>query len=297
MKTSCASLIALFSFVIGTPAQDKGPPESGVYFMPHVQYENQDAADFDDRPGDLSRTFLGGEIGWKRYMPRDSYARIYARYGEHEFDFGGGGTGLFANPFETIAEEEVGGIILNRLENGWGYYVRLGFVSMRDPDANLISSTEARAMGIVGYRLSDKLELGLGLLAKSQISQAPRAYPIPVINYDFNDRLKIVTSDQLDLQYSVVPGLTTIILTSNPKRWRARLANDNEENPGGIAEYQRVPLSLSLDQIVHKNVKVTLTGTIIPYHKLTIEDAHGDELEESELDSALQFGAQVSFRF
>lgn len=297
MKKICILFIILFSLVSSIQAQDNAPPESGVYFMPHLDYEQQGSADFDDKPGQLSRTFLGTELGWKRYMPRDSYARIYARYGLHEFDFSGGNTTPFANPFDTIAEEEVGGIILNRLENGWGYYVRLGFVSMRDPDANLISSTEARAMGIVGYRLSDNLELGLGLLAKSQISQAPRAYPIPVINYSFNDRLRVVTSDQLDLQYSVIPGITTLILTSNPKRWRARLANDNPENPGGIAEYQRVPLSLSLDQIVHKNIKVTLTGTIIPYHKLTIEDSNGDDLDEAELESALQFGARVSFRF
>jgi hypothetical protein len=298
MKTLCNSIALLCILMISAIGEQKGLPESGWYFMPHVEYEGQSSADYSNQDGGFSRNFLGGEIGFKRYMPRESYFRLYARYGEHRFDFEDApdAANLFANPFETIAEEEVGAILLHRLENGWGYYARAGFVSMRDPDAHLVNSTEARFLGIVGYRFSDKLEMGLGALAKSQISQSPRFYPLPVINYTFNDRLRLITSEQIDLSYSIFPQLTTVILSSAPERLRMRL-DESDGNQGGIAEYQRVPLSLSLDQIVHKNVKITLTGTVIPYHKLQIENADGEKLDEAEIDSALQFSAKVAFRF
>ena len=298
MKIYAILLSAFLGLSIQSKAQDKGPPESGVYFMPYISYENQGSADFDEGTGGFSRSSVGGEVGFKRYLPRESFARIYAIYAEHDFDFETGGEMAtpFSNPFNQILEEEIGGILLYRRDNGWGSYSRLGFISMRDPDAHRISSTEVRAMGVVGYRFSDNVELGLGVLAKSQISQAPSIYPVPIINYTISDRLKIVSSDQFNLRYSVIPGITTVIFSTTVNRWRMRL-DDTGENPRGIAEYTRFPLSLSLDQIVHKNAKVTLTGTMLPYHKLAIENKHGDVLDESELDPAFQFGATLSFRF
>ena len=56
------------------------------------------------------------------------------------------------------------------------------------------------------------------------------------------------------------------------------------------------PLALG-DQIVHKNVKITLTGTLLAYQKLTLENSDGDRQAETEADPTLQFAAQVSFRF
>ena len=155
----------------------------------------------------------------------------------------------------------------------------------------------------MSWKLSNTLTLGPGFGWFSEVGGGSTAFPIIVIDWKITDRISLTTGS--GLAASQGPGLTlnyqlaeksTLGLTGRFEQ--TRFALDSEAGDAAqIGEDQSAPLLLTLEYSPWPMTSISVLAGAEFAGQLTLEDASGDSIANSEFDTAPVIGLTFSSRF
>ncbi len=142
--------------------------------------------------------------------------------------------------------------------------------------------------------------LGAGLFSKPEEFSA---FPVVVIDWKISDRMRLsnplydgVTGPAgLELSYKFDGG-SSVAAGGSYRSQRFRL-DDSGGVRGGVGEDQGFPLWLKLSTRVGAQGTLNFLGGVIAGGKLTLEDSHGNTVEEQDYDASPFLSSTFSFKF
>ncbi len=255
-------------------------------------------ADLDDSPGDVSvaRIRSAFEADF-RVDERSRFAlQFSSEFSFYDFD---GATDLVPgtdSPLDDTYDYRIGGRYSRSLEAGWGMFVGgdVRFAGEHGADAG--DSVTGGGFGGVTYDVSDRLTLGIGLSVRTRLEDNARIIPIPVVDFRITDEWRLSTDGPgLKLSYTPDPAYTIYIAG----RWEAREFRMDEDGPlpGGVARDERVPIVLGATW--RPNDTITLDGFVgaVVWNEYEFINSAGTTIAETETDTHLTAGVQLTLKF
>jgi hypothetical protein len=158
--------------------------------------------------------------------------------------------------------------------------------------------------GIVwsSYRIDPALAVGLGAGLFSKQDEFS-AFPVIVIDWKISDRLRLSNPRNegptgpagLELTYRIDAD-ASVTAGGAYRSLRFRLDDDGPV-PGGIGEDRAFPLWLKFSTGIGKRWTLSLLGGAMTGGTLTVEDNHGNTVQERDYDVAPFLSATISVRF
>lgn len=164
-------------------------------------------------------------------------------------------------------------------------------------------SATGGALAAISYRVSDKLTIGPGLGAITQLEDGINLFPILVVDWRITDRLSLETGRGLGASQG--PGLELVYRLSDSWRLglggryeslRFRLSDDGPA-PDGVGEDSALPLYLSATYTHGPDLRISAVAGMEANGELRLEDASGRLLAREDYDTAPFVGATFEIRF
>jgi len=250
---------------------------------------------------DVDRYFF--RFGATRNIGKAWNAGISLGYGEDRYEFSGSSGFGDSDPWSRIRVFRAGIPISYRAENNWSFF---GIPSLRyagEDGANWSDSQQWGLLAAAAYRFSDRLTIGPGFGAFSEIEDSTSFFPILFIDWQISETVALTTGR--GLAASRGPGVS---LNWTPThRWRFSLEGRYEKTrfrlddkgpfPGGVGQDQSIPVALAATYTAIRDVELSLLGGVEFAGKLRLEDSTGDRLTESDYGAAPFAGAVVKVKF
>ena len=254
----------------------------------------------------------GGEFSLRRVVARISLGyrtdpstttAFSLGYGYAGYDFGGGGAGAFSSPWENIHSLNAGVSFRRKVSERWSL--------LAVPSARLVGESDAIARdalsggGIAGlfYRFSDRLSMGPGFGAFTQLEDTTAFFPILLVNWQIAERWRFETGRGLGA--SLGPGLLlsyrhcdswALMLGGRYERFRFRL-DPNGSTPNGVGEDRGAALYLGTRYTLSNKGSIDVFGGVDVGGELRLENAVGSPISQVDHDVAPFVGMSASFRF
>jgi hypothetical protein len=155
----------------------------------------------------------------------------------------------------------------------------------------------------VSYRFGEKLTLGPGFGALTQIEADPSFFPVILVQWKITDRLDLETGRGLGASQG--PGLTLsydvaddwrLVLGGRYEKLRFRLSSSST-NPDGVGEDRGGMVYLGLTWKLGPTGTVSLLGGARFAGRLRVDDSFGSELASADYDIAPYAGFSFGLRF
>ncbi|MCX2980582.1 hypothetical protein EYC98_06800 [Halieaceae bacterium IMCC14734] len=260
-------------------------------------------SDFADGPGEfnVTRGVLQGSFGYAWDRKTSVSLSIGAGVSEYEFSqqasIGG------EQPWDQIRDYRVSLPIRFAPSEKTSVII---IPSVRTYIESGASLSEGRTEGVLAgmsWKLSDSLTLGPGFGWFSEVGGGSTAFPIVVIDWKITDRISLTTGS--GLAASQGPGLTlnyqladkwTLGLTGRFEQTRFALDSDGDDG-AQVGEDQSAPLLVTVEYSPWPMTSMSLLVGAEFAGQLTLEDANGDNVANSEFDTAPVIGLTFSSRF
>ncbi len=256
------------------------------------------SADLDDADGEVSTTRVGAEFG-VRYRVNDRVGLglgVGAEYSFYDFDdfetVTGGG-----EPIDDAFMYSLTPTISFAIDDRWTVIGGGIFRWAGEEDADLGDSFTAGGLGVVNYKVNDKLTLGFGFIVGSRLEKDSIFVPALSIDWKINDRWTLTNDGKpgLALVYRATDRLDLSVEASYETR-DFRL-NDDNAIPEGAMEDTGVPVAFAASWRALD--RLTLTGRIgaYAYQRFEFRNADGDEVTDEDVDPSLFFGLEARVAF
>lgn len=188
-------------------------------------------------------------------------------------------------------------IYSDRFDEATSWFAGGGVSAAMEEDADFGDSVDWLVIGGVSHKFSDKLELGVGVLAKSRLDDDVLVIPIPQIRYTFNERWSLQSQGAgLKLNYKASEALS-FGLTAEYDSTTFRLDDTHAAVPEGAATHRRIPVAAYVAYSPNKRFQISAQlGTALG-GELEFLDTDGDEVTSQDLDAAIFGGINLSIRF
>jgi hypothetical protein len=249
----------------------------------------------------VNRLFLQGG-------PR--YAADYRRsislslgYGLDGYDFSGdrGMAGLV--PWKTVHTVRVSTPVRWGVGRDWTVFVIPTVRIAAETGAALGDSVSGGGFAGFAYRFGDRLTIGPGVGAMTQIEDSPDIFPVLLIDWKITERLRLETGRGLGASRG--PGLTLRWEVSN--RWNVSLGGRYEKlrfrldregvAPGGVGSDRSFPIFCGASYRVGPRAEASLVGGVEMGGELRLEDENGNRIAEENYDQAGFLGLALRVRF
>lgn len=169
--------------------------------------------------------------------------------------------------------------------------------------AEMTDGLTAGALLGAAWRVNDRLTIGPGVGVFSDIEDDVSFFPTLFLNWKITDELSLRTASGLGASRG--PGLVldwevtdtwSLGLGARFEQIRFRL-DDTGPAPGGVGEERAVPIFLTATYSPSPNMELSAVAGMEVYGQLTLEDAAGLTVSESEFDPAPFFGFAFTARF
>ncbi|MGI9014288.1 MAG: hypothetical protein ACR2GY_08565 [Phycisphaerales bacterium] len=159
--------------------------------------------------------------------------------------------------------------------------------------------------GIIGfsYKVNDRVALGLGVGAMSQIEDDVAVFPIVVVRWKIDDQWSLRTGGGVgasgggsaEVVWEFSQGWEIAFGAGYQSR-RFRL-DDEDIAPDGVGDESTLPIYLRVGYSPHANVQISAVAGIIAAGELRLEDRDGDRVADDDIDPAPFIGVRASLRF
>jgi len=251
---------------------------------------------------------VGGELGIREVLLKTDLTRRlpdaqqltfiinggYLKFqAEESGDFIPGLTG----ELDPVLETRMGLIYRTFFPDGWSAFA-LGAVEFAgEADVNVTDAASGLMTLGAAYRLSPSLTLGASLFATYQFEDNRELFPAPYLDWRINHSTRLRTERQGVVLSHFLPGeRTELTATATFRSLRFRL-DDDRTLPGGIIEYDRVPVGVGMSHRISESVVVEAACNAIVYQEIKLDDQRGRTVERSELDPSLEITGRVSWLF
>ena len=261
-------------------------------------------ADFDESSGSISRGRAGGEFGPAfRLSDTGTFAlRFSGEYSFYEFDGRSGivaGQPLLEEPFEDAAIYTIAPAY--RYDDGeWVAIVAGQFTSAGEPGADFEDTLIYGGFAGLQYTVNDRLKIGLGVAASTDLEDGPVVIPLPLIEWGITDTLTLRGGQNvqgIELARSIDERKHwEVAVFASFERRRFRL-DDDGPIPGGIVTDTAVPVGLSLTYQPSPGTIFRVFGGVDVWGEVDFDDRDGDDLTERQIEPAPAVGLNLRLSF
>ncbi len=295
-----AALLASVLLALATSVE-AGPPAGNEWRLKlDAGALHQFDASLDDGGDfDIDRYYL--RLGASRGFGPSANAGIALGYGESRYDFSGGGFGG-SEPWGKIRELRFSLPLSYRPEGNWSYFAIPSLSYQGEPGAKRSKSDRWGLLGGAAYRFSERLSIGPGLGAFSDIEDDTDLFPILLLDWKIRDDLRLETGR--GLAASRGPGLTLrwtpltrweFSLSARYEKTRFRLDKDGIVS-NGVGQDKSLPLAVAASYQPNRQVELSLLAGADFAGNLRLENADGQRLESSDYDTAPFVGLLFTLR-
>lgn len=261
-------------------------------------YVHQFEADLDDG-GEVSvdRAFAQVGLGYG-VDPRTSFG-LQLGYRYDAFDFGGDGALTALGPWGDIQELRLSAPV------GFGITDRIdGFLSPQlswsaETGAGFGEALSGGAIAGAAYRINDRLLLGAGLGAFSEIEGDGSFFPVLLIDWQVTDAFAITTTPSV----GITRGPTINANWTPVENWRFTLGGGYEsyrfrlEEDDRVGEEKSFPLFAAASYEPLPQLEASLVGGVFLGGELRLEDSDGNLIAKESYDPAPFVGVALNARF
>ena len=250
----------------------------------------------------------GGEFGLERiYLSGSASRMVQGRwrlsmalsYGYEGYDFSGGSGFGGLDPWDKVQEfraslplQYIGG-------EKWRFFAVPSLRLHAETGASTGDGVNGGLLAGAAYRVSDRLTIGPGFGAFSEIEGDPSLFPILLVDWRISDTLSLETGrgfaasrgPGLQLRWRHSPDWQ-FSLGARYEKTRFRL-DDEGPAPGGVGETRSLPLFATARRRLTDDVALTLVGGAGLDERLRLEDAQGRRVAESDASTAPFVGATL----
>jgi hypothetical protein len=255
-----------------------------------------------DSGGDVQIHRYYADLGSATRLDDGTRIGLSLGFGESHYDFSGstGFGGL--EPWSRIRQVNIGASLFHPVDDHWTIYA---IPSLRYSTERGASLDDGRTVGLLAgasYRFSDTLTIGSGFGAFSEIEDNNSFFPVLIVDWQITDRLSLETGrgfaatrgPGLELRWKQSPSWD-FALGGRYEKTRFRL-DDKGPAGGGIGEDTSLPFYAVANYRVSKSLALNLIGGVDVGTTLTLEDANGTKIAESDADNAGFFGATFKLK-
>ena len=270
-------------------------------------YSNE--TDFDDDSGTLEswRTSLG--IGAEMDLGEGRWSiGIDAQYTDYEFTTvsgggggggalrGGGGGGAILGVFDDVTNLTLNSSYRGQINDDDSWFIGATVNAAYESGAEFDDSISGGLFGGYRHKMNDKLELGIGLVVKTQLEDNVLILPLPQIRYDMGNGWTLESQRVgLRVMYAMNDSLSYGI-SGEYESVSFRL-DDSNAIAAGAATETRLPVAFEVLYKPNSNFRVHGRIGAALGSELEFFDSDGNTVSERELETSIFFGLSGSFVF
>lgn len=306
--TSLSSLLISFFLALPPVASSKenpqhttGRPQAGWSTSVRGGAVYQFDSDLDEG-GNYSSSRLNIEVGQTYSWSRRNTATLSLGYSHDAYGFSGGEPGgiAFGAPWEDIHTLSISSPLRKGIGEKWTAFLIPSLRSTGESGADFSNTITGGGFTGVSYRLSDRLTIGPGIGAFTQLEDSATVFPVLIINWKISDKFSLETGrglaatlgPGLTLSYRATPKLR-IAIGGRYEKLRFRLDKDGTV-ADGIGEDSSFPIFASCTYNINSKAAVSLVGGVETGGELKLEDSKGNSILEESYDSGIFSG--ITFR-
>jgi hypothetical protein len=309
MRAAAAMLCLAHAAAPALGADDAEAPETAWSVEPGVEWRFDGAVihqldtNIDDGGSfSVTRLFLSGGAD----ITFDAQTSLSMRlgYGYDGYDFSGPVPGLgVADPWDDIHTLRLGGMLRWAPDDRWTVFAAPTIRVAAERGADFGDAIHGGGFAGFSYKVSDRLTIGPGFGAITQIEDDVAVFPVLIIDWKITDDLVLRTGTGLAATQG--PGL--VLAWSFAEDWelafggryelqRFRLS-DSGPVPNGVGEERSFPLFGSLTWEPSPNLSFSALGGVNLGGRLILDSPDGDRIASDNYDPAGFFGLVVTARF
>jgi len=287
------ALILLFLLAASSAAQP-GPAKG---LGASLRFGAMDSSESDlDRGGSVAVSRWDVEAGYRLVSTSSQTARLSVGLESRAYDFSAS-SGLFAALPEDARQYRAGLNLTGPINDDWTWMLGPGLRWSTLGDADEGDGLAFRGMGLAIRRISDRLSLSFGALARTRLEDPDRYLPIIGIDWKITDRLSLRTADEIGLSYVIDDARKwTLDLSLVPREWEYRIEKSDETFSHGVFTDDRLMAWLIASYRPNPGITArAILGTSLK-EEFTISDHTGHEIVEDDGDPPLHAGFDLSVR-
>lgn len=262
----------------------------------------QFGSDIDDGGSfSVSRLALQGGLTYVPDYRRSVSLALDYDFNGYDFSSDGGFAGL--RPWKDVNSYRVSTPVRWAFNDRWTGFVVPSLRFVAENDADLGESVSGGGFTGFTYRWNDRLTVGPGIGAMTQIEDDPSVFPVVLINWEITDRLNLGTGRGLGA--TLGPGLFlnwkasekwNVSLGGRLERLRFRL-DDNSIAPNGVGDDRAFPISGGVAYNLSRRIQVGLVGGADLGGEFRLENENGDKITAENYEPAGFIGFTLKSRF
>jgi hypothetical protein len=293
--------MALSALVPLAQAAEPGPPDAwsiSADVLADRQFETAM-----DGGGEVSVDQLALRLGASRSVAPGTRLGLQLGLGELDYRFEPPGDNPSAEaPWSNVQTAQIGITFNTRLGERWRAFAIPTMNWAAENGTDLGEGGYGGVLAAATYRFNDRLSIGPGIGAFSEIEGGASVFPILALDWRISDTLALRTGGGLAATRG--PGLTLEWSPSGPwsfglgARWeelRFRL-DDRGPAPDGVGQDRSIPIYLRATRELGPNASFSLILGAKTGGNLRLEDRDGDKIEDWDYDTAPFAGGALTFR-
>lgn len=254
----------------------------------------------------------GGDVSVDRLSASAGGARVFGgrwriggsvAYGEDRYDFSGNSGFGGLDPWRKIRELRISLPVQYFADEDWTYFAIPSVRFNAETGASLSDGQNGGVIAGAFYRVSDRLRIGPGLGAFTEIEDDASFFPIVLVDWKITDTLSLETGGGFAATRG--PGLQ--LSWQHSPRWQFALGgryekvrfrlDDSGPAPKGVGQNEAIPLYALAEFAVTPDAKLSLIGGANLDAEMRLEDKSGDSVSRSDLSTTAFFGATFQAKF
>jgi hypothetical protein len=308
---SALPLLALFGLCLNVSAQPAEPGGSSLARPPQAPWfasadallAHQFDASLNEAGGDfaVNRFAVRGGVGYEPEFTKA--ASLSVGYDRDDYDFQDL-NGLTADsPWGSVNTLRLGLPVRWGFDDRWTLFAIPAVRWTAEEGGDWGQALTGGGFLGFSYRFNDKLTLGPGFGALTELEESPAFFPVLLIKWNITAPLVLETGKGLGASHG--PGIVLtyavsehwkLALGGRYEKLRFRLDQDGS-TPNGVGEERGAPVYLGATWEWRKNQSISLLGGVKFGGQLQLEDASGTEQGSSDYDPAPFLGLAVNLRF
>jgi hypothetical protein len=248
----------------------------------------------------VDRAVIEAAVGYSFGIRQSATLSFGYQFNGYQFSGADGFGGL--DPWDDVHVVRLGLPIRWGFGENWTVFVVPTLRAMGEEGAEFSNSLSGGGFAGFSYRFGERLTLGPGIGAITQLEDSPSVFPVLIIDWKITERLSLSTGRGLGA--TLGPGLTfnweaasdwIISIGGRYDRLRFRL-DGNGANPDGIGDDRAFAVYTSIGHSFSPRAQVGLLGGVNLGGELHLEDKWGRGVAESGHDPAGFLGLVFNLR-
>ncbi len=282
--------------------EKKGPP-TGWGVAVSGGYVHQFDTDIDNG-GSFSKNSSIIQAGVRYAFTPDSSAAFSVGYGFENYDFSGSTGFGGANPWSDVSTLRIGMPVIWGVGEDWKVFVIPTVRFQGETGASFGDSLSGGGFVGFSYKVNDKLTIGPGFGAITQLEDTPTYFPVLIIEWKISEKWNLSTGRGLGA--TLGPGLTLgwkpleewrFGIGARYDKTRFRLNDNRTLAPNGVGEDRSQPVFLSAEYSPKPEISISVVGGMQVGGELKLDDQNGNQLSQTDYEAGPFVGFTFNLRF